>query len=153
MPPWFILGGGAVLLYLLTTLRKQVGGGKGDAGGNGAGDADALGSGAAEGEYVIPGEFNYLPGYAQYQSGESGGTADTGFAESFEAADTAPAFSPVADRSSDVRDYSRTARDPVPSSGSYGSPTIGGGTVGEAAPNVTLGGGTGTSSKKPLLME
>lgn len=37
-------------------------------------------------------------------------------------------------------------------SGAWGSPTIGGGTVGGGQPNFNLGGGSGTSSKKPLLM-
>jgi hypothetical protein len=37
------------------------------------------------------------------------------------------------------------------SPGAPGTPTIGGGWVGQPAPNVSLGGGSGTSSKKPLL--
>lgn len=85
MPPWFILGTGAVLVYVLTQMDKLTGGrgGDDDSAAGTSGDTDEAGSGSAEGEYVIPGEWlRNVPGY-EALTGQQDAAPGDGFGEAY----------------------------------------------------------------------
>lgn len=169
MPPWFIIGLGAaaVALWASVSGKKKPGARDDEGGGDERGEGrDDEGSGAAEGEYVIPGEWlgQYNSPYNQ-QKEQQQKTAGSWDGASYSEVYTDPGPAPYGGFTTENTpgsyddsgyyyfDQTQYVLDaPVAGLTPQGVPLIDLPTWSSPAPQQSIGGGSGTSPQKPILM-